>query len=65
MIIKKRQAIYVVGRCFGFLLRALGSFRRNQRLLISGSAVYYTLLSIVPKSALASSLLPHFIEEHQ
>ena len=62
----KRQYIYrMIGRLFGFLLRVLRGFRRNQGLLLSGAVAYYTLLSIVPLSILALIVLTHFIEEQQ
>ena len=50
-------------RFFGFLLRVLRGFIRNQGLLLSGAVAYYTLLSIVPLSILALIVLTHFIEE--
>ena len=52
-------------RLFGFLLRVLRGFIRNQGLLLSGAVAYYTLLSIVPLSILALIVLTHFIEEQQ
>jgi len=55
----------MIGRLFGFLLRVLRGFRRNQGLLLSGAVAYYTLLSIVPLSILALIVLTHFIEEQQ
>jgi membrane protein len=50
---------------FGFLLRVLRGFTRNQGLLLAGAVAYYTLLSIVPLSILALIILTHFIEEQQ
>jgi YihY family inner membrane protein len=55
----------MMGRLFGFLLRVLRGFRRNQGLLLSGAVAYYTLLSIVPLSILALIVLTQFIEEQQ
>jgi len=52
-------------RFFGFLLRVLRGFIRNQGFLLSGAVAYYTLLSIVPLSILALIVLTHFIEEQQ
>jgi YihY family inner membrane protein len=54
-----------MGRLFCFLLRVLRGFGRNQGLLLSGAVAYYTLLSIVPLSILALTVLTHFIEEQQ
>ena len=52
-------------RVFGFLLRVVRGFLRNQGLLLAGAVAYYTLLSIVPLSILALVVLTHFIEEQQ
>ena len=52
----------LVSRLFGFLIRVLQDFRRNQGLLLAGAIAYYTLLSIVPLSILALIVLSHFIE---
>jgi membrane protein len=52
-------------RFFGFLLRVLRGFIRNQGLLLSGAVAYYTLLSIVPLSILALIVLTNFIGEQQ
>lgn len=52
-------------RFFGFLLRVMRGFKRNQGLLLSGAVAYYTLLSVVPLSILALVVLTHFIEEQQ
>lgn len=52
-------------RFFGFLLHVTHDFRRNQGFLLSGAVAYYTLLSIVPMSILALSVLSHFIGEAQ
>ena len=59
----RQQTIY--GRLFSFLLRVLRGFKLNQGLLLSGAVAYYTLLSIVPLSILALSVLTQFIEEQQ
>jgi membrane protein len=52
-------------RLFGFLLRVVRGFIRNQGFLLSGAVAYYTLLSIVPLSIIALIVLTHFIEEQQ
>ena len=52
-------------RIFGFLLRVLRGFKRNQGLLLSGAVAYYTLLSIVPMSILALIVLSNFLDETQ
>jgi YihY family inner membrane protein len=62
----KRQKVHgILSRFFGFLLRVLRGFKRNQGLLLSGAVAYYTLLSIVPMSILALIGLSHFVEEEQ
>ena len=61
----KHQNVKKIGRLFGFLLRVLRGFKRNQGLLLSGALAYYTLLSIVPMSILALIVLSHFMEEEQ
>jgi YihY family inner membrane protein len=43
------------------LVKAAGDFRRNQGFLLAGAVAYYTLLSVVPLSILALSVLSHFI----
>jgi len=60
-----QQNNWIPGRLFGFLLKVLRDFKRNQGLLLSGAIAYYTLLSIVPASILALIVLSHFIEEAQ
>jgi membrane protein len=55
----------LLGQFFGFLLRVVRGFMRNQGLLLSGALAYYTLLSIVPMSILALTGLSHFIGEEQ
>ena len=52
-------------RLYGFTLRVVRGFMRNQGLLLSGAIAYYTLLSIVPLSIIALIVLTHFIEEQQ
>ena len=61
----KHQNVKKIGRLFGFLLRVLQGFKRNQGLLLSGALAYYTLLSIVPMSILALIMLSNFIEGEQ
>lgn len=61
-----RQMPYrLTHRIFGFLLRVVRGFIRNQGLLLAGAVAYYTLLSIVPLSILALVVLTNFIEEQQ
>jgi membrane protein len=59
---KSESLLSLPGR---FLLKALGEFRRNQGLLLSGAVAYYTLLSIVPLLTLILIVLSHFIKEEQ
>lgn len=59
------QLYRVIKRIFGFLLRVMRGFIRNQGLLLSGAVAYYTLLSIVPLSIIALIVLTNFIEEKQ
>jgi len=62
----KQQVIKrLLGRFFGFLLRVVSGFMRNQGLLLSGALAYYTLLSIVPMSILFLTGLSHFIAEER
>lgn len=62
---KQQTATWRLSRLFGFLLRVLRGFRRNQGLLLSGAVAYYTLLSIVPMPILALIVLSHFIGEER
>jgi membrane protein len=62
---KQQDIVRLLGQFFGFLLRVMRGFRRNQGLLLSGALAYYTLLSIVPLSILTLTGLSHFIEEDQ
>jgi len=62
---KLQNSIGALKRFFGFLLRVLVSFRRNQGLILSGAIAYYTLLSIVPLSILILIVLSHFIRQEQ
>jgi YihY family inner membrane protein len=55
----------LAGRFFGFLWSVVHDFRRNQGFLLSGAVAYYTLLSIVPMTLLALTVLSHFIGEEQ
>jgi membrane protein len=64
-MMNKQQNVKKIGRLFGFLLRVLRGFKRNQGLLLSGALAYYTLLSIVPMSILALIVLSQFMEEEQ
>jgi YihY family inner membrane protein len=65
MMNKLQNAKAMMVCLFSFLLRVLHDFRRNQGLLLSGAVAFYTLLSIVPLSILALTVLTHFIEEQQ
>jgi membrane protein len=62
---KQQDIKRLLGQFFGFLLRVVRGFMRNQGLLLSGALAYYTLLSIVPLSILALIVLSHFIGEEQ
>jgi len=55
----------IMTRIFGFPLRVLRGFIRNQGLLMSGAVAYYTLLSVIPMSILALIVLTHFLEEQR
>ena len=46
-----------------FLRRVLGSFIRNQGLLLAGAVAYYALLSVVPLLILAVIGLSHFVDQ--
>ncbi len=52
-------------RFFGFALRVLASFRRNQGLLLSGAVAYYMLLSILPLLMLLLVGLSQVVPEEQ
>jgi membrane protein len=62
---KQQDMKRLIGRFFGFLLRVVRCFMRNQGLLLSGALAYYTLLSILPMSILFLTGLSHFIAEEQ
>jgi len=62
---KQQDTKRLLGQFFGFLLRVVRGFMRNQGLLLSGALAYYTLLSIVPMSVLFLTGLSHFIAEEQ
>jgi YihY family inner membrane protein len=61
----KRHNVNWLSRVFSFPINILRDFKRNQGLLLSGAIAYYTLLSVVPMSILALTVLSHFIEEAQ
>ena len=65
MMTRRQKAYRLLDRFFGFLMRVVRGFRRNQGLLLSGAVAYYTLLSIVPLSILALVVLTNFIEEQE
>jgi membrane protein len=48
-----------------FSRRVLGSFRRNQGLLLAGAVAYYTLLSLVPLLIVLLVALSHFVERQR
>jgi YihY family inner membrane protein len=62
---KQQPVNWLPGRLFGFVLRIVRGFMRNQGLLLSGALAYYTLLSIVPLSILALIGLSHVMEEEE
>jgi membrane protein len=62
---RQQDVIGLPGYFFGFLLRVVRGFIRNQGLLLSGALAYYTLLSIVPMSILALTGLSHIIGKEQ
>lgn len=51
------------GGFFAFLAGVARDFHRNQGFLLAGAVAYYTLLSIVPLTILALSVLSHFFGE--
>lgn len=63
MSISPECVVQVASRPWGFLLRVLRGFQRNQGLLLSGAVAYYTLLSIVPLLALLLVGLSHVLDE--
>ncbi len=65
MIDNPRNATWQPGRLFGFLHAVVRDFRRNQGFLLSGAVAYYTLLSVVPMSILALTVLSHVIGEER
>lgn len=58
MVKKERDNMW--GRFASFLGDVARDFRRNQGFLLAGAVAYYTLLSVVPLSILALSVLSHF-----
>jgi YihY family inner membrane protein len=59
-MMKTDQRKHWAGRLGAFLAGVARDFRRNQGFLLSGAVAYYTLLSIVPLSLLALTVLSHF-----
>jgi YihY family inner membrane protein len=53
------------GRLFRFMAAVARDFRRNQGFLLSGAVAYYTLLSVVPMTILALTVLSHVIGEER
>jgi YihY family inner membrane protein len=62
---KKKIVNWGLSHLWGFLLKVMRDFKRNQGMLLSGAVAYYTLLSIVPMSILALIVLSHFVKEEQ
>ena len=60
-----RKLPHRAGRICGLLSDVARDFRRNQGFLLAGAVAYYTLLSIVPLSILALTVLSHFIDEQE
>ncbi len=56
-------AAHVLAHPGEFLRRVLGSFIRNQGLLLAGAVAYYALLSVVPLLILAVIGLSHFVDQ--
>ncbi len=62
----KRQIVnWGLSQLWGFLLKVMRDFRRNQGMLLSGAVAYYTLLSIVPMSILVLIVLSNLVKEEQ
>jgi len=62
----KRQIVNRgLSQLWGFLLKVMRDFKRNQGMLLSGAVAYYTLLSIVPMSILSLIVLTNFVKEEQ
>ncbi|WP_412480053.1 YihY/virulence factor BrkB family protein [Azonexus sp. IMCC34839] len=47
---------------FHLLTQTLGSFQRNQCLLLAGAIAYYGLLSVIPLLVLSALAVAHFVE---
>ena len=65
MMNKLHTSKSLLKRLLDFLMNVMHDFRRNQGFLLSGAVAYYTLLSVVPMSILAFTMLSHFIGEEQ
>jgi YihY family inner membrane protein len=52
-------------RLYSLIAVAARDFRKNQGFLLAGGVAYYTLLSIVPLSILALSVLSHFFNAEE
>jgi YihY family inner membrane protein len=61
----KRTQTHRAPNLFNLLASAGRDFYRNQGLLMAGAVAYYTLLSIVPLSILALSVLSHFLNTEE
>jgi YihY family inner membrane protein len=59
-MMKQRHRKHWAERFGVFLLAVARDFRHNQGFLLAGAVAYYTLLSIVPLSLLALTVLSHF-----
>ncbi len=62
---KPRQHEQWAMRLGAFIAGVARDFRRNQGFLLSGAVTYYTLLSIVPLSLLALTVLSHFFDTEE
>lgn len=65
MTINRDISPWKPGRIFNFMRAVVRDFRRNQGFLLSGAVAYYTLLSVVPMSILALTVLSHVIGEER
>jgi YihY family inner membrane protein len=62
---EQRKNPWKPGRFFGFMGAVMRDFKRNQGFLLAGAVAYYTLLSVVPMSILALTVLSHVIGEER
>lgn len=59
-MVKRKESNTAWGRLVGFMADVARDFRRNQGFLLAGAVAYYTLLSVVPLSILALTVLSHY-----